>query len=82
MGVYFKRLKDEIFIGGSVILALVISILVSKIFFIKYGGILLYVGSIIIVLGFLDSALRNDKIDRDKIVIGSGLLVMLLSCLI
>ena len=82
MGVYFKRLKDEIFIGGSVILALVISILVSKIFFIKYGDILLYVGSIIIVLGFLDSALRNDKIDRDKIVIGSGLWVMLLSCLI
>ena len=82
MGVYFKRLKDEIFIGGSVILALVISKLVSKIFFIKYGDILLYVGSIIIVLGFLGSALRNDKIDRDKIVIVSGLLVMLLSCLI
>ena len=82
MGVYFKRLKDEIFIGGSVILALVISILVSKIFFIKYGDILLYVGSIIIVQGCFRFRALSDKIDRDKIVIGSGLLVMLLSCLI
>lgn len=82
MGEYFKRLKDEIVVLGSIILVLVISIFLSKIFLIRYGDVLLYLGSIIVVLGFLDSVLQNDKIDIDKIIIGSGLFVIVLSCLI
>lgn len=82
MGEYFKRLKDEIVVLGSIILVLVISIFLSKIFLITYGDVLLYLGSIIVVLGFLDSVLQNDKIDIDKIIIGSGLFVIVLSCLI
>lgn len=82
MGEYFKRLKDEIVVLGSIILVLLISIFLSKIFLIRYGDVLLYLGSIIVVLGFLDSVLQNDKIDIDKIIIGSGLFVIVLSCLI
>ena len=82
MGEYFRRLKDEIVVLGSIILVLVISIFLSKIFLIRYGDVLLYLGSIIVVLGFLDSVLQNDKIDIDKIIIGSGLFVIVLSCLI
>ncbi|WP_196000305.1 hypothetical protein [Clostridium sp. 1001271B_151109_B4] len=82
MGEYFKRIKDEIVVLGSIILVLVISIFLSKIFLIRYGDVLLYLGSIIVVLGFLDSVLQNDKIDIDKVIIGSGLFVIVLSCLI
>lgn len=82
MGEYFKRLKDEIVVLGSIILVLVIGIFLSKIFLIRYGDVLLYLGSIIIVSGFLGSVLQNDKIDMDKIIIGSGLFVIILSCLI
>lgn len=82
MGGYFRSLKNEIVVGGSIILELVISIFISKIFLIRYGEVLLYVGSIIIVLGFLDSVLRNNKIELDKIIIGGGLFIMVLSYLI
>ena len=82
MGGYFRSLKNEIVVGASIILELVISIFISKIFLIRYGEVLLYVGSIIIVLGFLDSVLLNNKIEVDKIIIGGGLFIMVLSYLI
>lgn len=82
MGGYFRSLKNEIVAGGSIILELIISIFISKIFLIRYSEVLLYIGSIIIVLGFLDSVLRNNKIELDKIIIGGGLFIMVLSYII
>ena len=77
---YFKRPKLQVIITTT--LLIITMTIIYKIFFFSYSNLFIEYGIFLIILGFLISVLKNEKIIFGKVIIGYGLLMMILSCFI
>ena len=82
MSKYFNLKSQKI--QGSIITILVIIeiLIVCKIFFLNYSDLFTKNGILLVVLGFLITVLKNDKVKLGQIIIEGGLFIMILSCFI
>ena len=82
MSKYFNLKSQKI--QGSIITILVIIeiLIVCKIFFLNYSDLFTRTGILLVVLGFLITVLKNDKVKLGQTIIEGGLFIMILSCFI
>ena len=79
MSKYFNLKSQKI--QGSIITILVIIeiLIVCKIFFLNYSDLFTKNGILLVVLGFLITVLKNDKVKLGQTIIEGGLFIMILS---
>ena len=82
MSKYFNLKSQKI--QGSIITILVIIeiLIVCKIFFLNYSDLFTKNWILLVVLGFLITVLKNDKVKLGQTKIEGGLFIMILSCFI
>ena len=80
-----KKLKkySKLLISAAITILVIIEILiVCKIFFLNYSDLFTRNGILLVVLGFLITVLKNDKVKLGQTIIEGGLFIMILSCFI